>query len=245
VEYTFSTTSELLVQAIIDDACQEGLNWCAGRDLSRVLQTIPTSWRMWCLSHDYTQFEEHCDWKRIHPCHWPHLLWYRPKYDEKCDWSRLQGRDWAVLLGYRPDLAKHCDWSLLVSCEIVSVLMRHPQLADSYNMSKVSAKDLEWLLKRQPHLVTYKTPVEKRRSLIKVVYEGGYSDEPEKAIRDALAGIGVELVEVHDGDLHGAAKQAFGALVGASAPDDSVQGKARIRLRKALGYNQCDKDTSA
>lgn len=35
-------------------------------------------------------------------------------------------------------------------------------------------------------------------------------------------------------ELAGAAKQAFGALVGATASDDSVQGRARIRLREAL-----------
>lgn len=40
---------------------------------------------------------------------------------------------------------------------------------------------------------------------------------------------------VDDSELRSAAEQAFAALVGSHAADDSVQGRARIRLRAALG----------
>ncbi len=39
-------------------------------------------------------------------------------------------------------------------------------------------------------------------------------------------------------ELRAAAEEAFGALVGAHPADDSVQGKARARLRAALGYGE-------
>jgi hypothetical protein len=54
-----------------------------------------------------------------------------------------------------------------------------------------------------------------------------------KIIRDTYA----EAMAERD-ELRGAAMQAFGALVGAHASDESVQGLARQRLRKILGFDK-------
>lgn len=51
-----------------------------------------------------------------------------------------------------------------------------------------------------------------------------------QAVAEVSEGASVVLPELEE-----AARQAFGALVGAHAADDSVQGRARIRLGKALG----------
>lgn len=61
-----------------------------------------------------------------------------------------------------------------------------------------------------------------------------YSDEIEKAKAQAVAEV-TEGESVALPELEEAARQAFGALVGAHAADDSVVGKARIRLGRALG----------
>ncbi len=64
-------------------------------------------------------------------------------------------------------------------------------------------------------------------------------DDPAHCIhklRDMNAALGKTLEETADHwpELLGAAEEAFGALVGANAADDSVQGRARARLRKIL-----------
>lgn len=51
------------------------------------------------------------------------------------------------------------------------------------------------------------------------------------ALRRELPGASVYKTEVQV-----AAEQAFAALVGSTASDDSVQGRARQRLREVLGY---------
>ena len=74
-----------------------------------------------------------------------------------------------------------------------------------------------------------------KRSLIEVVHDDGYGDDLLRHINTAFGGKDMRAEAVHDGDLRDAAFEAFGALVGSSAIDNSVQGRARIRLRKALG----------
>lgn len=75
-----------------------------------------------------------------------------------------------------------------------------------------------------------------KRSLVVMVYDDGYGDQLVKHLNDAINGRDMRAETVLDKDLLGAAKQAYAALVGAHARDDSVQGAARLRLGKALGY---------
>ena len=76
-----------------------------------------------------------------------------------------------------------------------------------------------------------------KTSYIELTHDEGYGDDLIQHINSALSGKDMRAEKVVDGDLLGAASVAFGALVGAHATDDSVQGKARIRLRKALGFS--------
>lgn len=76
-----------------------------------------------------------------------------------------------------------------------------------------------------------------KRSFIEFVHDEGYGDDLLRHINAAIRGKDMRAESVVDGDLLGAAKEAFGALVGSSARDDSVQGQAKLRLRKALGYS--------
>ncbi len=74
-----------------------------------------------------------------------------------------------------------------------------------------------------------------KRSFIEVIHDEGYSDDLLFHINLAMRGKDMRARSVADGDLMEAAKEAFGALVGSSAANDSVQGRARARLRRALG----------
>jgi len=76
-----------------------------------------------------------------------------------------------------------------------------------------------------------------KRSFIEVTHDEGYGHDLLQHVNAVFCGKGMRAENVYDGDLIGASKEAFGALVGASARDDSVQGHARIRLRKALGIS--------
>lgn len=76
-----------------------------------------------------------------------------------------------------------------------------------------------------------------KRSFIEVVHDEGYGDDLLRHINQAFRGKDMQALSVHDSDLRDAAFEAFGALVGSLAIDDSVQGHARIRLRKALGIS--------
>jgi hypothetical protein len=74
-----------------------------------------------------------------------------------------------------------------------------------------------------------------KRTFIEVIHDEGYGHDLVRHINNALRGKDMVAQTAYDGDLVDAAKEAFGALVGSSAKDDSVQGRARMRLRKALG----------
>lgn len=76
-----------------------------------------------------------------------------------------------------------------------------------------------------------------KRSFIEVVHDEGYGDDLLFHVNAAMRGKDMRAERVVDGDLLEAAKEAFGALVGSSAAIDSVQGRARIRLRNALGIS--------
>lgn len=76
-----------------------------------------------------------------------------------------------------------------------------------------------------------------KRSFIEVIHDEGYGHDLVRHMNTALRGKDMIAQTAYDGELVDAAKEAFGALVGSSARDDSVQGKARIRLRKALGIS--------
>ena len=76
-----------------------------------------------------------------------------------------------------------------------------------------------------------------KRSVVEFVHDEGYGDELLEHINAALRGKDMRAARVYSGDLVDAAKEAFSALVGAHASDDSVQGHARIRLRRALGIS--------
>lgn len=77
-----------------------------------------------------------------------------------------------------------------------------------------------------------RTSDELARAAVSKISMLGHShwEDEEKIIADTYADTMAELEE-----LRGAALQAFGALVGSHASDDSVQGLARQRLRKVLG----------
>ena len=76
-----------------------------------------------------------------------------------------------------------------------------------------------------------------KRSFVEFVHDEGYGDDLLMHVNAAIRGKDMRAETVCDGDLLGAAKEAFSALVGSGARDDSVQGQAKIRLRKALGYS--------
>jgi hypothetical protein len=76
-----------------------------------------------------------------------------------------------------------------------------------------------------------------KRSWVLFEHDEGYGDDLLDHINSAIQGKDMQAVSIADGDLMGAANQAFGALVGASAKVESVQGQAKIRLRKALGIS--------
>lgn len=75
-----------------------------------------------------------------------------------------------------------------------------------------------------------------KRSLVVLVHDDGYGDRLIQHLNDAIGGRDMRAESVVDDDLLNAAKQAYAALVGAHARDDSVQGVAKIRLGRALGY---------
>lgn len=77
-----------------------------------------------------------------------------------------------------------------------------------------------------------------KHSFVEVVHDEGYGDQLLDHINAALGGKDMRAVRVADGDLLGAAEQAFGALVGATPAALSAQGLAKSRLRDALGYSK-------
>lgn len=79
-----------------------------------------------------------------------------------------------------------------------------------------------------------------RKTVVVIRHDDGYGD-PEQFLHYLsikLRGSDMVVESAHDGDLIEASQQAFSALVGAMARDDSVQGRARLRLREALGLGK-------
>jgi hypothetical protein len=81
-----------------------------------------------------------------------------------------------------------------------------------------------------------------KRSFIEVVHDEGYGEDLLQHVNDAFRGKDMQAKNVYDGDLAAAAMEAYEALVGVTASYDSVQGRACIRLRAALGLAEPDKD---
>ncbi len=79
-----------------------------------------------------------------------------------------------------------------------------------------------------------------RKTVVVIRHDDGYGDPDQflHYLNIKLRGSDMVVQSAHDGDLIEASKEAFGALVGSSAKDDSVQGHARLRLRKALGIGK-------
>ena len=104
---TFDDAEQLLAQARQDGACEEGLDWCRGRDLEDILENLPHDYLLWCLARGYTQFFDRCDLSRLSGQRWAYLLRYQPQLIDRCDTGRLSGDDWADLLLYQPQLAAY------------------------------------------------------------------------------------------------------------------------------------------
>lgn len=90
-----------------------------------------------------------------------------------------------------------------------------------------------------------------KKTVVVIRHDEGYGDTDQflHYLKIKLHGSDMVVESAHDGDLIEASKEAFGALVGSSARDDSVQGHARLRLRAALGLGKTqrprDTETSA
>lgn len=79
-----------------------------------------------------------------------------------------------------------------------------------------------------------------KKTVVVIRHDDGYGD-PEQFLHYLsikLRGSDMVVESAHDGDLIEASKEAFGAIVGSSTRDDSVQSRDRLRLRKALGIGK-------
>jgi len=79
-----------------------------------------------------------------------------------------------------------------------------------------------------------------RKTVVVIRHDDGYGDPSQflHYLNIKLRGSDMVVESAYDGDMIEASKEAFSALVGAMARDDSVQGHARLRLRKALGIGK-------
>lgn len=101
---SFSSKEELINQAKEDNACLPGISWAIKQDsLETILKTIPTDYRVWCLRHGYSQFEEDCKWEKIKAWDWNVLLSSCPQYYKYCDIELL---DWNSLTYLLPEHIK-------------------------------------------------------------------------------------------------------------------------------------------
>ena len=106
-EHVFKSMQELIIQAINDGACEEGLEYAYSQTFETIFKKIPKEYRVWCLSHGYTQFVEHCRWDEFTGFNFACLLSRQPQFAEHCRLDKINKHDLSFLIHHQPQFAIH------------------------------------------------------------------------------------------------------------------------------------------
>lgn len=155
--YRFSSLEELLYQATLDRACEDGLEWAESQSFETIFKDISFNDRYWCLCRGYIQFAEDCPWEELDGWDWYLLLSKQPQLSEYCDWNKLNKYNWVSLISAseKPQFLVRCPLEIIDGQGWAMILAKQPQLAEYCSWEKLSENQWRYLLLRQPQLAIH------------------------------------------------------------------------------------------